>query len=225
MMPEMTTAPASVKANSRKSEPVRPWRKADRRINGRERNGHGDDGDEDLLHADDGRIDWFQTLLDVPVNVLQHHDGVVDHETDGQHHRQQGQQVDRIAEREEDEADAHEGERDRHDGDQHRAERAQEQQDHHDDDERRFADGLEHLLDGRGDEVRCVVDDLDVMPFGRVGRIASMAFVTSAATVSGLAAGVGVMPMKVPSLPLKLTLVSVLFGPSSTSATSRRRTS
>ena len=51
-----------------------------------------------------------------------------------------------------------------------------------------------------------------------------MALVTASATVSGLADGVGVMPMKVPSLPLKLTLVSVLSGPSSTSATSRRRT-
>jgi hypothetical protein len=51
-----------------------------------------------------------------------------------------------------------------------------------------------------------------------------MAFVTASATVSGLAAGVGTMPMKVPCWPLKLTLVSTLSGPSSTSATSRRRT-
>jgi hypothetical protein len=53
--------------------------------------------------------------------------------------------------------------------------------------------------------------------------MSSTAFVTAAATVSGFADGVGVTPMKVPALPLKLTMVSVLFGPSSTFATSRRR--
>ena len=61
------------------------------------------------------------------------------------------------------------------------------------------------------------------MPFGRVGRISFMAFVTAAATVSGFAEGAGVTPIKVPALPLKLTMESVLFGPSSTFATSRSR--
>ena len=40
-----------------------------------------------------------QPLLDVAVDVLDHHDGVVDDEADRQHHREQRQEVDRVAER------------------------------------------------------------------------------------------------------------------------------
>ena len=47
----------------------------------------------------DRRIEGLHALLDMPVDVLDHHDGVVDHQADGQHQRQQRQQIDRIAER------------------------------------------------------------------------------------------------------------------------------
>ena len=62
------------------------------------------------------------------------------------------------------------------------------------------------------------------MPFGSVSWIGGSSLVTAAAVVSGLAAGVGKMARKMPGLPLKWTLVSVLSAASSTLATSRSRT-
>ena len=41
-----------------------------------------------------GRLEGMQTVFDVAVNVFQHHDGIVHHQTDGQHQSQQGQGVD-----------------------------------------------------------------------------------------------------------------------------------
>ena len=99
-MPEMTTAPASVKANSRNSVPVRPLREADRRVHRGKRDGHRDDRPDDLAHAAESPPAMgFIALLDVAVDVLDHDDGVVDDEADGEHHGEQRQKVDRIAER------------------------------------------------------------------------------------------------------------------------------
>jgi hypothetical protein len=47
-----------------------------------------------LIAAENGS----RPFLDVPEDVLQHHDGVVHHQADGQHQRQQGQRVDGEAE-------------------------------------------------------------------------------------------------------------------------------
>lgn len=62
------------------------------------------------------------------------------------------------------------------------------------------------------------------MPCGRVALIAGSSSITAAAVVSGFAAGVGKIPMKVPGWPLKVTMLSGSAEASSTSATSRRRT-
>ena len=142
MMPDTTTAPASVKANSRNSAPVRPGDEADRRIHRRQRDRHGDDGHGDLARALERRIEGLHALLDVAVDVLHHDDGVVDDEADGQHQRQQRQQVDGIAERQQGEHHADERQRDGDDRDQRGAQVAEEQEDHHDDDQR----GLEQRL-------------------------------------------------------------------------------
>ena len=73
--------------------------KADRRINRGERDGHGDDRQRDLVGALDRRVERRHALLDVAVDVLHHHNGVVDHEADAEHEREQRQEIDRIAER------------------------------------------------------------------------------------------------------------------------------
>ena len=93
--PETSTAPASVSANSMNSRPVLPVVKRDRRIHRGQRQRHRDDGEADLARADHRRLERRHALLDVAVDVLQHDDGVVDHEADGQHQRQQRQRVDR----------------------------------------------------------------------------------------------------------------------------------
>ena len=151
MMPEMTTAPASVKANSRNSEPVSPLVKPIGAYTAASVMRHGDRpapkiSRMPLIAASHRR---HAALLDVAVDVLHHDDGVVDDEADGQHHGEQRQQVDRIAEREQHEADADQRQRDGDDRHQHRAERAEEEQDHHDDDGHRLGDRLEHLARSR----------------------------------------------------------------------------
>jgi hypothetical protein len=50
----------------------------------------------------DRRLHRRHALLHVPVDVLDHDDGVVDHQPDRQHQRQQGQQIDREAQRQHD---------------------------------------------------------------------------------------------------------------------------
>ena len=77
-------------------------------------------------------------MLQVALDVLHHHDGVVHHQSDREHDRQQGQQVDGEAGDQHQEHRADQRNRNRDDRDQHRAERAEEQEDDDDDDEQRF---------------------------------------------------------------------------------------
>ncbi len=81
------------------------------------------------------------------VHVLQHHDGVIHHQTDGQYHRQQGHQVYREAEHVHHHHHTDKTERDGDDWDDDRAERAQEQGNHHQYDGGRFQNGLDNLAD------------------------------------------------------------------------------
>ena len=132
---------------------------ADRRIDRRQRDGHGDDRHGDLARARQRRLERLHALLDVAVDVLDHDDGVVDDEADGQHQRQQRQQVDGIAERQQREHHADQRQRNGDDRDQRRAQVAEEQEDHHDDDQRRLQQRLLHLLDRGVDELGGVVGD------------------------------------------------------------------
>ncbi len=132
-----------------------------------DRHEHGDqhqrgreNGEADLARAaiggDERRLAFF---LDPAVDVLEHHDGVIDHEADRHDEGEQGEHVDRQAEGVEhaegrDQADRH-GHGRHHGG----AQAAEEQEDHADD--QRDGDG-ERLLDffhrGR-DEHRAVLGD------------------------------------------------------------------
>ncbi len=121
--------------------------------------GHGDHRHGDFPGAFDGALEGRLAVLDVAVDVLHHHDGVVHHQADGEHHGQQRQQVDGVAHQLHEEQHADHRQRDGHHRDQHRAEGAEEQEDHHDDDEDGLAEGLHHLVDGGLDEARGVVGD------------------------------------------------------------------
>jgi hypothetical protein len=71
-----------------KENPGHAGDKADRRINRGERDGHRDDRQRDLVGAFYRRVERGHALFDVPVDILHHHDRVVDHETDAEHQRQ-----------------------------------------------------------------------------------------------------------------------------------------
>ncbi len=78
---------------------------------------------------------------------------------------------------------------------------------------------IEALIDSVASYISVIV-----MPSGRLSWIAGSSARTAEVVSSGLAAGVGKMPMKVPGWPLKVTTMSESSAASSTSATSRRRT-
>ena len=102
-------------------------------------------GPAHFAHGELGGLARRQPLRDVPLDVLDDDDGVVDHDADGQHQPEQRQRVDREAEREQ------HGERadDRHrHGDQRNDRRAPGLQEQ-DDDEHDQRDGFEQRVDDR----------------------------------------------------------------------------
>ena len=136
-----------------------PRDEGDRRVDRSERDGHGDDRVEDLARAEQGRIERPHALLDMPVDVLNHDDGVVHHQPDGEHERQQRHQIDRVAERGEQRQHADQRQRDGDDRDDGRPEIAQEQEDHDDDDDRRLAERLHHFPERGTNEIGRVIGD------------------------------------------------------------------
>ena len=93
----------------------------------------------------------------MPVDVLQHHDGIVHHQADGQHHRQQRQGVDGETHQ------AHQGKctdqrhRDGHQRNDGGTQRTQEDKDDQDDQPHRFPDGDKHVVDRLANKLRVVV--------------------------------------------------------------------
>jgi hypothetical protein len=85
---------------------------------GHERDGGGDHGEGDLAHPVEGGLLRRLPGLDPPVDVLQHHDGVVHHEADGQGEAEQGDDVDGVAEGVKDCEGADHGDGDRDGGNQ-----------------------------------------------------------------------------------------------------------
>ncbi|KAF5049797.1 hypothetical protein DSECCO2_436140 [anaerobic digester metagenome] len=130
---------------------------ADGRVDRGQGHGHGDERSDKLARAEDGRVQGRFALRQVPLHVLDHDDGVVDHESHGQDHGQQRQQVHGEAEdlHEKDRADEGQGDGDDRDG--HGPEGPYEEEDDDDDDEQRVAQGLQHLMDGAVDVLRGVV--------------------------------------------------------------------
>ena len=98
------------------------------------------------------------------VDVLQHDDGVVDHQADGEHQRQQRQRIDGEAEgvHQREGADQRDGNGDERD--QRRPDGAEEEENDQDDENDGLADGVVDVLDRLGDEHRLVVGDADFHP-------------------------------------------------------------
>ena len=94
------------------------------------------------------------------MDVLDHHDGVVDHEPDRQHHRQQRQQVEAEAHDQHQAADADQRQRDSDHGNNDRAERGKEQEDHDHDDQHSLDQRVLHLVDRRLNELRGIISHL-----------------------------------------------------------------
>ena len=63
----------------------------------RQGHGGGDDGKGDLFHPLLGGLHRRHTILDVPIDVFEHHDRVIDHHADRQHQGEHGQRVNCIA--------------------------------------------------------------------------------------------------------------------------------
>ena len=94
------------------------------------------------------------------MDVFHDHDGVVDHESDGEHHRQQCQQVEAEAEHQHHAADADQRQRNRDHGNDDRTERGEEQEDHDHDNQHRFDQRVLYLVDRRLNEFGGVVSHL-----------------------------------------------------------------
>src|SRR5690606_4593138 len=125
-----------------------------RRVHSDQGQGHGYHREADLLGAQEGGLYPGLAFFDMPEDVLQHHDGVVNDQPDSQHHGQQGQGIYREPE------EIHDPERTDqrygygHDGNQTGAQVAQEKEnDQHDQDNglgHRVVDRIDRLLDKYG---------------------------------------------------------------------------
>ena len=141
----------------------------------RRRHEHGDEdhGDRDqsaahLVHGHVRGVAGGGPGAQQTLHILHHHDGVIDHDADGQHQTEQGEVVQGKAEGRHDRAGADQGDRDGENRDDRRPPALQE----HQDDEDHEADGddqrLLHLVDGGADIFGGVVDDLVVEAGGEV---------------------------------------------------------
>jgi hypothetical protein len=137
--------------------------------------GGGHHREEHLSGAAQGRHGRRLALVDTALDVLDHDDGVVDHQADGQHQGQQGQQVQREAQRGQHDEGRQDADRRDDRRDQSRAPAAQEQQVDQGDQGDRDAHGDPHLVDRLGGEHR-VVDRHDHLGPGRQGLVDRLDF-------------------------------------------------
>ena len=147
-----------------------PGRTAEEGHRQEDRGQHQHDADQragDLLHGLAGGLDRRQPLLvHDPLDVLHHHDGVVDQQPDGQHHGEHGQRVDGIVQRRQHAEGAEQHDRHRDGRDQRGAPVLQEDEHDHEHQDHRLDQGAHHVLDGEFDEGRGVVGEGDL----HVGR-------------------------------------------------------
>jgi hypothetical protein len=127
-----------------------------------------DDGPGHFAHRPVGRFTRREPRLDVPLDVLHHHDGVVHHDADRQHQPEQAQRIDRETEH----VQHREGTDHRHRHGQQRNDRSAPRLQEQDHDQHHQHDGFEqrvdHRFDGRAHELRRVVGDAVFQAFGHV---------------------------------------------------------
>src|SRR5579862_1344390 len=129
---------------------------------GGERQCHRHDREADLLRAVEGRLHPRLAHLHVARDVLEHHDGVVDDESDAQRQRHQRQVVYVVAERVHYGERAYDGQRQREARDQRGARAAQEYEDDEDDQAQREQQRELHVLHRFANRLRAVVENRQV---------------------------------------------------------------
>ena len=91
------------------------------RVDGGERNGHGNDRTDQFPRPEQGGIHGRLTLADVALDVFHHDDGVIHHDAHREHDREQREQVDGETKGHHEGERADQGERHGDDRDEHRA--------------------------------------------------------------------------------------------------------
>ena len=124
-----------------------PAHQSNRRIYRRQRDGHGDHRSGDFTRADQCRHHRRFSLFNMAVHVFHHHDGIIDHQPDGQHHGQQSQQVDAEAEHQHQTGSTQHRQRNRHHRNQDRAQRSQTQINHQHHDQQGFDQRMRDFID------------------------------------------------------------------------------
>ncbi len=126
----------------------------DRQQHHHRRVGAGEDRQHHLFGAsDDGATHVASFLVVVPLDVLEHHDRVVEQHADREDDRGQRDHVELVADEPHDRESQQVGERDRDGGQAHPAPVGQEQEDDEDRHDDRVAQGIEHVAHGLLDEV------------------------------------------------------------------------
>ena len=122
-------------------------------------------------------------------DVLDHHDGVVDDDADGEDHGEEGDGVGGVADGEKDGEGGDQADRDGDDGDNGGAEAAEEHEDDDDDEDEGFGEGLDDLLDRVADEGGAVVEDGGFQALGVAGGEAVQGVLHALAGLHGVGAG------------------------------------
>src|SRR5208282_5501435 len=104
------------------------------------------------------------SLFEMATDILDHDDGIVDHEPDGQHKRKQCQQIDRIAERQQNDESADQRQRNSDSRNDRRTYRAEEKKDNDSYDRQSFGQAVDDLVDRGVHEFGGIVDDFPVKP-------------------------------------------------------------
>ena len=115
-----------------------------------------DDRAEQFVHRADRRVVPAHALLDIVRGALDHHDGVVDHDADGEHDREQRREIHREADRPHHGEGADDGDRHRRRRHQHGAPVLEKDQDHDQHQHRRLDQRLVDFVDRGIDEHRGV---------------------------------------------------------------------
>ena len=151
----------------REQPPDRPFNKGQRHKDRNQYHRGRNDGETHLPRAAIGGNERGLALLHAAIDVFEHHDRVVDDQSDGQHQRQQRQQIDREAEREQNQKGCNQ--RDRHGDGRHqrRPRAAQENVDREDDEADCDEERLVDFADRAFDEDAGVVAAADLHPLGQ----------------------------------------------------------
>ena len=127
-----------------------------------QRQRHGENGETNLAGAIHGCLERPFTLLHVADDVLEHDDGVVHHESDGQGERHQGEIVEAVAQQVHHRKGPDDGHGQSEGRDDGGGNVSQENEDHHDDQSNGQQQGELHIVDRRTNRDGAVIKDIDL---------------------------------------------------------------